>query len=114
VKPLIFALALFLVSCALIGQVAYTGPVYDGRPFIGFESHFRWNTASDPQNPHWSEDVMGTVTNPSDDPMVLDIDCTWTLITGLRLPPRTTQYFLADPHDVDCRILDWVRSDAGS
>jgi hypothetical protein len=101
---------LFLLFCFLVGfalgcatSSRYAGPVAD-RPLLSV-SYMRhvMHTPDARQIPYVETIATANVTNPSDHPMVVVLDCTETR-RSLTIAPRTTEHVLLDPKDASCEV----------
>ncbi len=94
-------LALFLVGCATTSP--FTGPVSE-RPTlsVSYMRHVQ-HTGDFWQMPYVETITTADVTNPSNAPMHVVLDCAESR-TSLDIPARTTAHVLLDPKDNACEL----------
>lgn len=95
--------ALALSACS--SQAPYTGPVHRAEPMISREVQ-----RSFAMNGHLRTSTIFEFTNPSDKPIMVDIECDNALIPDIRIPARTTQSFLAPKGAKWCDLASWSLS----
>jgi hypothetical protein len=98
-------IAALAITAACSSQNAYTGPVHRAEPMISREVRTSFDLGGRPRTT-----TIFEFTNPSDNPISVDIECDNALIPDVRIPARTTQDFLAPKGAKWCDLASWSLS----